>query len=104
MAEVFRIEYETDSMFYKAHIAAIDMEEAVKYLKSKVKKRYKITSTADLCRLDAVTEKAKPTILIEGIENKQNITPEKIVYSCPWCKETFDTEQGLKIHIGRTHK
>ena len=104
MAEVFRIEYETDQMFYKAHVAAVDMEEALDYLRKSVKKRYKVTSTANVCRLDAITIKARPSILVEGTSNEPKIIPQKVVFKCPWCDDSFDTEQGLKIHIGRSHK
>ena len=104
MADVIRIEYETSNMFYKVHIAATDMEEAHKYLKSQVKGQYKITSTSNVCRLDAVTSKARPYVRIENELDTKEMVPEKIEWKCPWCKDSFGTEVGLKVHISKKHK
>jgi len=103
MANIYRLNYETKDMFYKIHIAAINMQEAINYLKKMVKKQFKITETTELCQLDAITLKAKPTIYYEGSELKQ-IPENKVNWKCPWCGNDYTTEQGLKIHIGKSHK
>jgi len=104
MADVIRIEYETANMFYKVHIAATDMEEAHMYLKKNVKGHYKITSTSNVCRIDAITEQARPFVRIENEIDTKPMKSEKMEWKCPWCKDSFGTEVGLKVHISKKHK
>lgn len=106
MANVYRIEYETKDFNYKVHIAAHDMEEARLFLLKSVKKQLKINTMQDVCRLDVVAKGAIPEILMEHNTAKpaEKEIGQEHEWKCPWCGDTFEKEQGLKIHIGKTHK
>jgi rubrerythrin len=110
MANIYRIEYETNDFNYKVHIAADSFEKARDFLFKNVKKQLRINSMSELCRIDAITREAIPQIIIEEnhTHNIKNLEKETIgqenKWKCPWCGETFEKEMGLKIHIGRQHK
>jgi len=106
MANIFRIEYETKDFNYKVHIASDSFEEARDFLFKNVKKKFRINSMSELCRLDVVTKKAIPQLIIEksNESNTVNTVGQENIWKCPWCEETFEKEMGLKIHIGKRHK
>ena len=107
MANVYRIEYETNDYDYKVHIVADTFESARAFLFKNVKKQFKINSMSELCRLDVVTKEAIPQLIIEKDDNSSNpsnTVGQESTWKCPWCGEVFEKEMGLKIHIGRQHK
>jgi len=107
MANVYRIEYETEDFDYKVHIVADTFENARSFLFKNLKKKFKINSMSELCRLDVVTKEAIPQLIIEK-DNKPTINSNPVgqesTWKCPWCGEVFEKEMGLKIHIGKQHK
>lgn len=102
MANCYRIEYETKESFYKFHVIAQSMEQATAFLKKNIKTSYKINTMYEVCMVNAVTKEAVSELFIEQEGGKKPIDIKKI-WKCPWCPSDFETEQGLKVHIGKMH-
>ena len=102
MANCYRIEYETKESFFKFHVIAQSMEQAIAFLKKNSKTSYKINTMFEVCMVNAVTKESVGDLFIEKSGDVNSIKIDKI-WKCPWCPSDFATEQGLKVHIGKMH-
>jgi hypothetical protein len=67
------------------------MDDATTYINNTIKAPIFITSVEEMFDVHGVTEKT-------GYIKKD------LSFPCPYCENTYKTQQALNIHIGRKHK
>lgn len=123
MLKLINIEYELSEKnqgIWKAYILATNEKDAASFLKKTMKNLKKINSISNERDIHGITDPALDYIIkksnrstgkeiikevIKEVEVIKEIPVESTVktYTCPWCEKPFESPQGLKIHISRTH-
>lgn len=113
--KVCRVEYETnDRTNWKAVIVAYNMEDAVAYLRKKVKEFNRYTSTSMIGDIDAFEDKAFKDYFVQETKVVETIvapaeTPQpepqtgETETKCPWCDKPFKNKKTLGTHIKKFH-
>lgn len=110
--KVCTVEYETtDTVNWKAVILAYNLDDAIKYIISRVPAYRKLLSTSVDKVVDGIDDNvyndyfagSKTVIAYETEPEEKKVAEEKEKPVCPECGKICGNEQGLKTHL-RTHR